>query len=52
MRLPKQSSQVDRDTTIDATDVGSVAPAGIFDVLKNVGMNALRGALGGVAGGL
>lgn len=52
MRLPKQSTQVDREMTIQVSEAGAVAPAGWLDTLKGIGINALKGALGGVAGSL
>ena len=52
MRLPKQTSHVERVMAPQAAAAGTVAPAGFLDVLKSVGANALKGALSGVAGGL
>ena len=52
MRLPKQCSQVDREMTPQASEAGAVAPAGFLNTLKGIGLNALKGALSGVAGGI
>ena len=52
MRVPHQTPNVNRQLVSDAAVSGQVAPAGIGSVLKSVGLNALKGALGGIAGGL
>lgn len=53
MRIPKQCPDVVRSLDAPAVDAGTAAvvPAGIFDTLKTIGANALKGAVSGALGG-
>ena len=52
MRVPHQTPNVNRQLVSDVAGSGQVVPAGLGSILKNVGINALKGALGGISDGL